>query len=252
MNGVIELEVKDLDQRIVAFTATDRAMPPLLECIRLQRVAAPHRSPYGRLARATKRAIDLGEAALVLIILLPLFLVISVAIWLESPGPILFRQRRLGLGGRSFEILKFRTMVCDAEERLAQLETMNESPDGLLFQVRNDPRITRVGRFLRRTSLDELPQLINVLRGEMSLVGPRPLQLRDCRRLAELDPPLFGRRFSVPPGLTGLAQVSGRRDLDPRRMLELDQRYVESWSLAGDLAILGRTMSAVISGRGAL
>jgi lipopolysaccharide/colanic/teichoic acid biosynthesis glycosyltransferase len=177
------------------------------------------------LALAIKRTADLAAAILGLLFLAPVMLIIAVAIKLDSRGPILFRQRRMGRGGRIFWILKFRTMVSNAENRLAGLESLSDSHDGVLFTMWQDPRVTRVGRFLRRSSLDELPQLINVLYGEMSLVGPRPLQPRDCERLEGLDPASFKRRLLVVPGLTGLAQVSGRRELPPRDILKLDQWY---------------------------
>jgi lipopolysaccharide/colanic/teichoic acid biosynthesis glycosyltransferase len=163
----------------------------------------------------------------------------------------LFRQRRQGLDGRIFFMLKFRTMRPDAEARLQELEARNESAGGVLFKMRDDPRVTRLGRFLRRTSLDELPQLWNVLRGEMSLVGPRPLQLRDSARLGEQDPAGYWGRMSVLPGLTGLWQVSGRSDLDGAGMVRLDLDYITSWSLGLDLRILCRTVGVVLNGRGA-
>jgi lipopolysaccharide/colanic/teichoic acid biosynthesis glycosyltransferase len=178
--------------------------------------------------------------------------VVGVAIGLDSPGPILFRQRRLGVGGRTFWILKFRTMAADGEECQSEPQALNVSPGGGLFSMSQDRRVTRVGRFLRRSSLDELPQLINVLRGEMSLVGPRPLHLLDCHRLFGLDPGSFEQRLLVRPGLTGLAQVSGRRDLSPREILKLDRLYAEGWSVLGDFAILFRTFGVVLSGRGAI
>jgi len=196
--------------------------------------------------------IDLVGASLALALLLPLILLVALAVRLDSPGPALFRQRRVGRGGGPFWIYKFRTMVPGAEALLADLDPLNESQGGVLVQIRSDPRVTRVGRFLRRTSLDELPQLINVLRGEMSLVGPRPLQERDCLRASAAYPDLFPIRLAAPPGLTGLAQVSGRRGLPPRDIFELDRSYVENWSLGGDLLILARTVPAVLGGRGAL
>jgi lipopolysaccharide/colanic/teichoic acid biosynthesis glycosyltransferase len=204
------------------------------------------------LAPTVKRALDLIGAILGLLLLAPVMIVVGVAIGLESPGPILFRQRRLGVGGRTFWILKFRTMACDGEDFQSEVQAPNESPGGGSFSMSQERRVTQVGRFLRRSSLDELPQLINVFRGEMSLVGPRPLHLLDCHRLIGLDPGLFEQRLLVRPGLTGLAQVSGRRDLSPWEMLELDRLYVERWSVLGDLAILFRTFGVVLSGRGAI
>ena len=169
---------------------------------------------------------------------------------LSSSGPVLFRQLRLGRGGRPFYVLKFRTMVADAERRLAELESHNEAAGGVLFKIRRDPRVTPLGRFLRRSSLDELPQLINVLRGDMSLVGPRPLQLRDSYRLEAMDPEAFARRLSVTPGITGPWQVGGRSD-GTDGMVRQDLDYIDNWSLALDVRILVQTIPAVFSGRGA-
>jgi len=198
-----------------------------------------------------KRLIDLTGALAGLVLLAPALAVIALLIKLGSPGPVIFRQRRMGRGGRPFWFLKFRTMVVDAEQRLGQLEALNESSCGVLFKIRNDPRVTPLGRFLRRSSLDELPQLFNVLRGEMSLVGPRPLQLRDSDRLELLEPEAYARRLAVPPGLTGAWQVGGRSDTDGFGMLQLDLDYVDQWSLGLDLNILARTFSAVVRRHGA-
>ena len=198
---------------------------------------------------AAKRTIDLMGAIIGLVMLAPLMLVIAFLIRLDSPGPVLFRQRRLGRDGRPFWLLKFRTMLADAEHRVDELEPLNESASGVLFKIRNDPRITRLGRLLRRTSLDELPQLINVLRGEMSLVGPRPLQLRDSRKLAEADPQGFALRLTMLPGLTGAWQVGRRNGADFESLLRLDREYVERWSLGQDLRILCRTVPVVFAGR---
>lgn len=198
-----------------------------------------------------KRIIDLTGAAVGLVLLMPLLLGIALLIRLSSPGPALFRQLRLGRGGRPFYVLKFRTMVVDAERRLAELEARNEAMGGVLFKIREDPRITPLGRFLRRTSLDELPQLINVVKGEMSLVGPRPLQLRDSHRLEAVDPRAFAQRLTVPPGVTGPWQVGGRSEEDSQSMVQFDLHYVQHWSLFMDLKILLQTIPVVISGRGA-
>ena len=167
---------------------------------------------------------------------------------LDSRGPILFRQRRLGRYGRPFWILKFRTMRPDAEHTLAALEAQNEAARGVLFKMRDDPRVTRLGRFLRRTNLDELPQLFNVLKGEMSLVGPRPFQMRDCEKLYALDPNAFSRRLELPPGLTGAWQVLRSSPVDSEHLLKFDLRYVENWSLGNDLWILYRTVFIIIAG----
>lgn len=199
----------------------------------------------------SKRAVDLTGSLVGLILLAPVFLILAVLIKLDSRGPVFFRQRRLGLGGREFWCYKFRTMVPDAEERLADLEDQNESAGGVLFKIKHDPRTTKLGRWLRRASLDELPQLWNVLRGQMSLVGPRPLQLRDCERLQAQDPKGFALRLTVPQGLTGPWQIGGRSEDDGESMLRQDLDYVASWSLAQDLMILIRTLPAVLSARGA-
>jgi lipopolysaccharide/colanic/teichoic acid biosynthesis glycosyltransferase len=198
-----------------------------------------------------KRAVDLVGASACLLLLAPAMLAIALSVRLDSPGPVLFRQWRRGYRGRPFRMLKFRTMVVDAEHRLGDLEHCNESAGGVLFKLRDDPRVTRLGRFLRRSSLDELPQLINILRGEMSLVGPRPLQLRDSERLCSVDPHGYTHRLQVLPGLTGPWQVAGRSDLGYEQMVELDLDYVANRSLARDLSIIGKTFPAVLLRRGA-
>jgi lipopolysaccharide/colanic/teichoic acid biosynthesis glycosyltransferase len=198
-----------------------------------------------------KRAMDLAGSIGGLILLSPLLALVGFLVRLESRGPILFRQPRMGLNGRVFLCLKFRTMVPDAEQRLRDLEARNESAGGVLFKIKDDPRVTALGRFLRRTSLDELPQLWNVLVGEMSLVGPRPLQLRDSEKLADLDSRGYAQRLSVVPGITGPWQVAGRSNLDSHRMLDLDLDYVTKWSMATDLQILFKTISVVLGGKGA-
>ncbi len=200
-------------------------------------------------ASILKRAIDLFGALVGLVLAGPLMIVCAIAVKLTSPGPIFFKQLRLGHGGRPFYVLKFRTMVIDAERRLAELESQNEA-GGVLFKIRRDPRITPIGGILRRTSLDELPQLINVLRGEMSLVGPRPLQLRDSHLLEASDPEAFATRLSVIPGVTGAWQIGGRSD-GTEGMVRQDLEYVENWSLLLDLKILLMTIPAVLSCRGA-
>ena len=198
-----------------------------------------------------KRGIDLTAATIGLIALVPVLLVVAALIKLDSRGPILFRQRRMGLGGEAFTCLKFRTMIPDAEARLAELEKRNEAAGGILFKIKQDPRITTLGRFLRRSSLDELPQLWNVLRGDMSLVGPRPLQVRDSDRLARMDYDGYMRRLSVTPGITGPWQVGGRSDVDSSGMLQLDLAYVDEWSIGSDITILCKTVGVVLGGRGA-
>jgi exopolysaccharide biosynthesis polyprenyl glycosylphosphotransferase len=195
---------------------------------------------------ALKRAFDLIGATLLLALMSPLLLALALAVRLSSKGPILYRSTRRGIGQRPFPCLKFRTMHTDAEERQADLEELNEAT-GALFKIREDPRLTRVGSFLRRFSFDELPQLINVLRGEMSLVGPRPLPQRDYEMLEDWH----RKRYLVLPGITGLWQVSGRSELDFDDLVHLDFIYLEHWSLALDLTILLKTIPAVISRRGA-
>jgi len=199
------------------------------------------------LSQALKRSVDLAGALIGMLLLAPVMLGIVLLIRLGSSGPVLFRQLRRGRHGRLFHMLKFRTMVADAEQRLGDLEEHNESEHGVLFKLRDDPRVTSLGRFLRRSSLDELPQLVNILRGEMSLVGPRPLQLRDSDKLRELDPEGFACRLQVLPGLTGPWQVGGRSDIDYSHMVKLDRDYVENWSLARDLRIIARTFIVVRS-----
>jgi len=198
-----------------------------------------------------KRFMDLAGALVGLGLLAPVILAICLLIRLDSPGPVVFRQLRRGYRGRLFGVLKFRTMVVDAEQRLNDLEKNNESAGGVLFKLRDDPRVTPLGRFLRRSSLDELPQLINVLRGEMSLVGPRPLQLRDSDKLQDLDPVAYAHRLQVMPGLTGPWQVEGRSEVDYAHMVKLDLDYAQNWSLIGDLQIIFRTFVVVLVGRGA-
>lgn len=198
--------------------------------------------------RWLKRAVDLLIATPLLMLSLPLMALIALAIKLTSPGPVLFIQQRYGFNRHRFPMLKFRTMVQDAELRQASLERANET-DGPTFKLKADPRITGVGKFLRRTSLDELPQLINVLRGEMSLVGPRPLPLRDVSRF---DKPWLLRRFSVPPGLTCLWQIGGRSNTKFDEWIRLDLQYVDNWSLFLDLRILALTIPAVLRGSGAV
>lgn len=196
--------------------------------------------------RMVKGGMDRAVAAVALVLLLPVLLAVGLAVRLDSPGPVLFRQERVGINGRSFTIFKFRSMVVDADRQVEALRADNIS-DGLLFKLREDPRVTRVGRLLRRLSLDELPQLVNVLTGSMSLVGPRPPLPAE---VAGYDSSVR-RRLLVKPGLTGLWQVSGRSDLPWDEAVRLDLRYVENWSLVLDLLILWRTGRAVLRQSGA-
>jgi len=193
-----------------------------------------------------KRAFDLVVALCTLIVLAPLLAVIAISVKLTSRGPVLYRDERVGIGERPFAMLKFRSMRLGADREQALLEAANEA-DGAIFKIRRDPRLTPVGRLLRRLSLDELPQLVNVLRGEMSLIGPRPLPMRDYARLE----PWHRKRYLVLPGITGLWQISGRSNLGFDDMVRLDFFYLEHWSVWLDVTILARTPAAVLSGRGA-
>ena len=193
-----------------------------------------------------KRAFDLVVAALALVLGLPVWLLVALAVKLDSGGPVFFVDRRIGVGEREFGMLKFRTMVADADALQTQLEAANEA-EGALFKIRDDPRVTRVGRFLRRLSLDEVPQLVNVLKGEMSLVGPRPLPLRDYRLLEDWH----RARYAVLPGMTGLWQISGRSGLGFDDLVRLDFTYLENWSIWLDVTIIARTIPAVVMRRGA-
>ena len=196
--------------------------------------------------RFVKEVVDRCGAAFLLTLFSPLLLVIALAVKLGDHGPIVYKQRRIGKDGESFTMLKFRTMVPDADRIRRQLEQDNEG-SGPLFKLKRDPRVTRVGGLLRRYSLDELPQLFNVLGGRMSLVGPRPPLPEETKKYA----PDARRRLLVKPGLTGLWQVSGRSDLTWAESIRLDLRYVEDWSLALDLLILWKTFRAVVAGQGA-
>ena len=196
--------------------------------------------------RLLKECVDRLVALVSLVVLSPFLLLLGLAVRLDSRGPALFRQERTGTDGRSFTMFKLRSMHLDAEARLAHLADSNDS-DGLLFKMRDDPRVTRVGTWLRRFSLDELPQLLNVVLGHMSLVGPRPPLPREVSRY-ELD---VQRRLLVKPGLTGLWQISGRSDLSWEESVSLDLRYVENWTLALDLMILWKTFAAVLRRNGA-
>jgi exopolysaccharide biosynthesis polyprenyl glycosylphosphotransferase len=198
------------------------------------------------LALVAKRAFDLVASAAALVVLSPLFLAIAAAVKLDSPGPVLFRQRRVGLAGRIFTVYKFRSMHHGAEALRPALEARNEMV-GPVFKIRDDPRVTRVGRWLRRTSFDELPQFFNVLRGEMSVVGPRPPIPSEVRAYARWQ----RRRLSVKPGITCTWQVSGRNEVDFDRWMALDLDYIDHWSLWGDLRIVLKTIPAVLLGRGA-
>ena len=195
---------------------------------------------------ALKRGFDLLVSSIVIVAGLPLWLPIAAAVKASSRGPVFYRDRRIGLGERAFGMMKFRTMYADAAARQATLEAENEA-SGPLFKIKDDPRVTPVGRFLRRFSLDEMPQVLNVLWGEMSLVGPRPLPVRDYEQLL----PWHRKRYLVLPGMTGLWQVSGRIDLSFDDLVRLDFYYIENWSIWLDITILARTLPAVLARRGA-
>ena len=196
--------------------------------------------------RAAKRAFDIALAGLILLLVLPVTVVITLLVKLDSRGPVLFRQVRVGKDGVPFKVWKFRTMVVNADDLLIDLRDRNEA-DGPLFKLRNDPRVTRVGRILRKASLDELPQLVNVLQGHMSIVGPRPALASE---LEHWEPALHARLL-VKPGITGMWQVSGRSDTSFESYTRLDLYYVENWSLITDLAIVAKTVPTVLFGRGA-
>jgi exopolysaccharide biosynthesis polyprenyl glycosylphosphotransferase len=196
--------------------------------------------------RALKRALDVAVSLGGLVLLSPLFLGVTAAIRLDSPGPILFRQKRVGADGKVFICYMFRSMYEGAERLQEELEPLNEA-GGPVFKIKDDPRVTPVGRFLRRWSLDELPQLVNVLRGEMSLVGPRPLPVRDFHRMEEAHK----QRLGAVPGMTGYWQISGRSNLSFEEMVRLDLYYIENWSLSFDIKIIFKTLGAVLRREGA-
>jgi exopolysaccharide biosynthesis polyprenyl glycosylphosphotransferase len=193
-----------------------------------------------------KRGFDIVVSALLIAVAAPAWALAALAVKLDSPGPVFYRDRRVGLGEREFGMFKFRSMYVDAGERQAGLESSNEA-SGPLFKIKDDPRVTRVGRFMRRYSIDELPQVLNVLRGEMSLVGPRPLPLRDYVQLEDWH----RKRYLVLPGMTGLWQVSGRIELTFDDLVRLDFYYLENWSIWLDVSILAKTLPAVLQRRGA-
>ena len=196
---------------------------------------------------AAKRCVDVVGAGAGLLVLSPLLAAVACCIRVESPGSVIFRQPRVGLGGRTFTMFKFRSMYTDAEERRAAMLAKNEMPGGVLFKIKDDPRITRVGRLIRKTSIDELPQLWNVFRGDMSLVGPRPPLPSE---VAQYDLP-DRRRLHVKPGITCIWQVTGRSDIPFERQVQLDLDYIHDQSLMTDIKLLLQTVPAVIRGKGA-
>ena len=200
-----------------------------------------------RSAYVLKRALDILLAGPLFLLLLPFFLLLALAIRIESPGSPLFAQTRVGRWGQLFKMYKFRSMYIDAEARKAELLAANEMAGGVIFKMRRDPRITRIGRFIRKASIDELPQLWNVIKGDMSLVGPRPAVPSEVDTYSLAD----RRRLEVTPGITCIWQVSGRSDIPFDRQVELDVQYIESQSLWTDLKLLWQTIPAVLFGRGA-
>ncbi|MFK0258925.1 sugar transferase [Streptomyces sp. NPDC090445] len=228
--GLVEVSVKRLETLSAGGLAVLRVAPPV------NRGVQP----------VLKSLLDRAGAGLGLLLLSPLFLGIVLAIRLGSRGPAFYRQERIGRDGVPFTMWKFRTMVVDADRLKAELSGANEN-DGLMFKIRRDPRVTRAGRLLRRTSLDELPQLLNVLTGQMSLVGPRPPLPEEVARYDEVEL----RRLTVRPGMTGLWQISGRSDLSWDETIQLDLQYVDNWSFTSDVDVMGRTLRAVVDGRGA-
>lgn len=241
------LQEREVDLAIVPMlvgVAAERISVDTVDGLPLLHIRAPILS--GPL-RVVKDAIERATAALLLVLLAPLMFALGVLVRATSPGPALFRQIRVGLDGAEFTCIKFRTMVADAERLREQLDHLNEKSDGVLFKIRRDPRITSVGRVLRKCSLDELPQLFNVLRGEMSLIGPRPPLPAEVAKYDDL----VRRRLAVKPGITGLWQVSGRSMLSWDESVRLDLSYVENWSPRLDAEILLRTTSAVVRGTGA-
>jgi exopolysaccharide biosynthesis polyprenyl glycosylphosphotransferase len=233
----------DISVRVSPGLANLGAARVILEPIDGMALFSLRRHRFSRRQRFLKRSLDLGVTSVAIVIASPFMLAIAIAIKLTSPGPVLFKQRRVGAMEREFTILKFRTMVVGAH---AQRDSLDNEADGLLFKMRRDPRVTRVGRFLRKTSLDELPQLFNVLVGEMSLVGPRPALPEETARYAESQ----RGRLRVKPGVTGLWQVNGRHDLVFEDYVRYDLFYVENWSLTMDLYILAKTIPALLTARG--
>lgn len=240
------MEDRDIEL-VIAPTLTDVAGPRIhmrpVAGIPLLHVDYPQLT---RSASFVKRVFDVIGSAILIVVGSPVLLCVAAAVKLSSPGPVLFRQERIGLNGEPFTMLKFRSMVVDAEDRLPALLPHSDG-NGVLFKMKDDPRVTRVGRVLRRYSLDELPQLLNVFTGDMSLVGPRPPLRREVEKYDESAK----RRLLVKPGITGLWQVSGRSDLEWEDAIRLDLYYVENWSPMGDLVILYRTIRAVFESQGA-
>ncbi len=195
----------------------------------------------------TKRTLDIGVSVVVLVLISPILLIVAAMIKLESKGEVIFKQNRVGLNGVPFTMFKLRSMSCDAEERRTNLEASNETANGVIFKIRRDPRITRVGRIIRKTSIDELPQLLNVIKGDMSLVGPRPPLPNEVSQYSRAD----RLRLAVTPGITCIWQISGRSDIPFKQQVKLDIQYIEKQNLWFDLWVLLKTVPAVLKARGA-
>jgi exopolysaccharide biosynthesis polyprenyl glycosylphosphotransferase len=221
-----------------------RLLPDTLEEVEL--ITYSNGAPDG-LPAIIKRVVDFVFALGLIILVAPVLLAAAIMVKLTSPGPVVFVQKRVGLNKRVFSMYKFRTMVADAEQKIGEIAALNEV-SGPVFKIKNDPRITKVGKFLRRNSIDEFPQLFNVLKGDMSLVGPRPLPIRDYEGFSE---DWQRRRFSVRPGITCLWQIKGRSSVSFEQWMELDMQYIDKWSLQLDFEILARTIPAVLKGSGA-
>jgi len=239
--------LRDLDVQIDIVPRLFEIVTPSLRMHALEGLAVIGIPPFelSRSSRLLKRVMDVVGAVIGLIVLAPVFVLIAIATKLDSRGPVFFRQMRMGTGSEPFQILKFRTMVVDAEKRKEAVASLNKhvlNGDARMFKIPDDPRVTRLGAFLRRYSIDELPQLVNVLRGEMSLVGPRPLILDENDHVTEWAK----RRLNLRPGITGLWQVAGRNEIPFDEMVKLDYMYVTGWSVGGDLKILTRTIPAVL------
>jgi exopolysaccharide biosynthesis polyprenyl glycosylphosphotransferase len=202
---------------------------------------------YNGAKRFQKRAFDVVFSGLVLVFSLPVTVAVAIAVKVSSAGPVFYRSERIGLDGKPFQMIKFRTMVNDADRQIDQLVSLNEISGGVLFKIRGDPRVTPIGRVLRRYSLDEIPQFLNVLKGDMSVVGPRPPLAREVITYDDE----VKRRLLVRPGISGLWQVSGRSDLSWQDSVRLDLFYVENWSMMADFVIVVKTARAVLSGSGA-
>ena len=235
---------------IVVRLFPDRTGSQLLSRLHIERFEGDHVITLFREQMLTqlllKRLMDITLSLTGLIVISPLLLTIALVIRLTSPGPVLFAQERVGMNKRLFKLYKFRSMYVDAEQRRHELEHLNEM-DGPVFKIKNDPRVTPIGRFIRKTSIDELPQLLNVLRGQMSLVGPRPPLLTEVDRYDWL----YRRRLSIKPGITCLWQISGRNEITFKQWMEMDKAYIDNWSLWLDLKILAKTIPAVLVSRGA-